>query len=157
MKSDDWFSKLVGKLVRTADYMSSILRQNYTMAERVNLVRASVSRGHETKLLNFRVTYLSEGAFRTQLREIFFEGEYRFDAETESPARISAWPRCSSNTSTLSHALLLLRQTLPRHPRYKRTSNRIIFRTSQRTIYFSQIPKAIIHFMSQPMWPGASG
>jgi hypothetical protein len=148
VKSDDWFSKLVGKLVRTADYMSSILRQNYTMAERVNLVRASVSRGHETKLLNFRVTYLSEGAFRTQLREIFFEGEYRFDA---------AWPRCSSNTSTLSHALLLLRQTLPRHPRYKRTSNRIIFRTSQRTIYFSQIPKAIIHFMSQPMWPGASG
>ncbi|MGB6721805.1 MAG: FkbM family methyltransferase [Terracidiphilus sp.] len=86
MKPNGWFSGLAGNLARATGYFSSFSCQRYTMAERAGLVRAALSRGQQTKFLGFWVSCLSKKAFRTQLREIFFECEYSFKAETDSPA-----------------------------------------------------------------------
>ena len=65
--------------------MTNATSQRYTIAERLSLVSARKPHGHETDLLKFHVTFLNEGVYQILLREIFFKGEYSFEAGTESP------------------------------------------------------------------------
>jgi FkbM family methyltransferase len=81
----DWFSNLALKIARVADFVGSIGRQNYTVAERLSVVRARRTHGLDARLLNFQVSFLAEGAYQLLLREIFFKGEYFFKANTDSP------------------------------------------------------------------------
>jgi FkbM family methyltransferase len=87
--------------------LSKMARLNYSAAERINLVRALRSRGHETDLLKFHVTYPSERWFRVLLKEIFFKGEYLFEAETDSPVILD----CGAN---IGLATLFFKYLYPR-------------------------------------------
>lgn len=58
---------------------------NYTLSERMNLLRARLSRQQKAKILNFDVEVLNQGSIQIALREIFILGEYRFDSHVESP------------------------------------------------------------------------
>jgi FkbM family methyltransferase len=57
----------------------------YSVRERLNLFRARTTRGLEAQVLDYKVKYLNRGSFRIALWEIFFKGEYRFTARTETP------------------------------------------------------------------------
>jgi FkbM family methyltransferase len=76
---------LISKSARFAFDFFETSRLNYTFAERANLVRARLSRGNKTKVLDFTVRKLNQGSFRIILWEIFFKGEYQFRAGIEDP------------------------------------------------------------------------
>lgn len=79
------WNSLISKLARFVDDFVRTARLNYTLAERLNLVAARLSRGDRTRVLWFRVRHLNRASFRIALREIFFEGDYRFEPKTDSP------------------------------------------------------------------------
>jgi FkbM family methyltransferase len=79
------FTKRVSWAVRAVEDIRRMSRLNYTVTEKASLVSALRSKGHETDLLDFHVSYLDEGSFRLLLKEIFFKGEYLFEAEGDSP------------------------------------------------------------------------
>lgn len=60
-------------------------RLNYIPAERKSLISSLRSKGNETDMLGYRVSYLDNDAFRYALREVFFDFDYGFEAETDSP------------------------------------------------------------------------
>jgi FkbM family methyltransferase len=83
-----WLAKSVSKTIRAAGDIGGIAGASgvpYTIKERVSLVRARMSRQNETGLLNYRVNYLNRASFRIVLREVFFQGEYFFESETDAP------------------------------------------------------------------------
>ncbi len=57
----------------------------YSVRERLSLLRARMTKGHEARVLDYKVKYLDRASFRIALWEIFFKGEYRFSARTEAP------------------------------------------------------------------------
>ncbi len=58
---------------------------NYTRGERFRLAFPGRFQHHRARLLNFNVNYLSEEWYRYLSGEIFIEGEYFFESETDSP------------------------------------------------------------------------
>jgi FkbM family methyltransferase len=86
VKLNDLLSRQVANVIQTASDIRRMLRLPYSTAERASLISALWSRGDETDLLGFHVSYLSDAPFRYALREVFFHGDYLFDAETNSPA-----------------------------------------------------------------------
>ena len=76
-------NKLKSTIGNAAGYIRGALRQNYTTRERINLVFSRLS--HSRKVLNFQITYLDKNAYSYLLEEIFLKGEYRFEANTDSP------------------------------------------------------------------------
>ena len=100
-------SKLASKIVRVAEFVDSILRQNYSAAERLSLLRARRPRRQEVNLLDYRVSYLSEGAYQLLLREIFFKGEYQFSSTTDSPLIVD----CGAN---IGLAMLFFKRLYPK-------------------------------------------
>jgi FkbM family methyltransferase len=85
LNPDNLLQKMATRVGRIADFVGSISRQNYTLGEQLNLLRARRPHNHETNLLNFRVSYRTEGAYRFLVREIFYKGGYVFEAGTDSP------------------------------------------------------------------------
>jgi FkbM family methyltransferase len=83
--TQSFLTKRWTNLLRTGKSISSMSRLNYSTRERASLLSALRSQGHETDLLNFHVSYLGEWPFRLQLEEIFFRGEYLFEAKSDSP------------------------------------------------------------------------
>jgi FkbM family methyltransferase len=57
----------------------------YSFKERVSLVISRRSHRQESKFLNFSMKHLGETSFKTVLSEVFFQGEYRFEAATDAP------------------------------------------------------------------------
>jgi FkbM family methyltransferase len=102
-----WFSERAFKIARVAEFSGSILRQNYTAGERLSLVRARRTRGHDVNLLNYRVSYLAEGSYQLLLREIFFREEYKFEAETDAPVILD----CGAN---IGMATLFFKRIYPK-------------------------------------------
>jgi FkbM family methyltransferase len=85
MKLPALVSQQVSSVVQTTSDIRRMARLPYSTAERANLILALRSRGHKADLLGFQVTYLGEAPFRWALREVFFHGDYLFDAGTDSP------------------------------------------------------------------------
>jgi FkbM family methyltransferase len=83
----------VTNLAQAATDFRRMSRLRFTPAERANLVAAFWSSGQQANLLGFRVSYLNRGSFRYALREVFFEGDYLFDAGTDEPVILD----CGSN------------------------------------------------------------
>jgi FkbM family methyltransferase len=80
-----YLTKQMSWVMRAVEDIRRMSQLNYTVAEKASLISALRAQGHETDLLNFHVNYLNERAFRFVLKEIFFKGEYVFEAETDSP------------------------------------------------------------------------
>jgi FkbM family methyltransferase len=99
----EWFSKPALKIARVADYTASIARRDYSFADLVSLVRARRPHGQETNLLGFRVSCLSQGAYQLLLREIFFKGEYIFQAQSDSPAILDCGANIGMATLFFKH------------------------------------------------------
>jgi FkbM family methyltransferase len=78
-------TKFFLKPARLIDIFLQTSKLNYTLPERINLVRAYASRNKEARLLDSRVKWLDLHSFRITLAEIFFNGQYRFDSENDSP------------------------------------------------------------------------
>jgi hypothetical protein len=85
MNASGLMSRLANKIVRVAEFVSSISSQKYTSGERLNLFRARRPHGQEVNLLNYRVSFLGVGSYQLLLREIFYKGEYQFEAGSNSP------------------------------------------------------------------------
>jgi FkbM family methyltransferase len=85
VKPNDLLSRQVANVIQTASDIRRMLWLRYSIAERASLISALWSRGRETDLLDFHVSYLSDAPFRYALREVFFHGDYLFDTETNSP------------------------------------------------------------------------
>lgn len=85
MKSFDKQNGRLSWMLEVADRVNSMSCLNYTLAEKAGLILTHRKRGNHAKLLDFQVTYPNLHAFRLLLSEIFFKGEYRFDARTEVP------------------------------------------------------------------------
>lgn len=85
MKLTRSLSQHAHDLIWKSKFIIKRSRMNYTLAERASLLRALRPRDHETNVLNFRVSCLGEEPFQHQLREIFFQGQYLFDAGVDRP------------------------------------------------------------------------
>lgn len=85
MSSNRWLTKLAHRVIRVSEFLTNATNQHYTNAERLSLVGARKPHGREAHLLKFHVSFLNEGAYQILLREIFFKGEYFFEAGTDSP------------------------------------------------------------------------
>ena len=85
MKLNGSFSKQVSRVSRAVDSIKRMSRLHYSPSEWASLISALRARGLETDVLDFHVSYLSNGPFRYALREVFFYGEYLFDAGTDTP------------------------------------------------------------------------
>jgi FkbM family methyltransferase len=85
MKSSDLLVKRIGRIGQRVSRIGSMLRMDYSMAERMSLVSASRSSGHEVDLLEFHVSHVNSFAFQYALREIFIKGDYRFNSEKDCP------------------------------------------------------------------------
>ncbi len=85
MSLRETLSRLAFKIARVTNFVGAISSQNYSGSELLSLIRARRTSGGEAKILKFRVKFLDPGAYQLLLREIFFDGQYRFDAGTDSP------------------------------------------------------------------------
>lgn len=89
MRVTESFSRQVSKVYESVrDTRRDQIRLTslkYSTAERASLISSLRSTGNETDLLGFRVSYLDNEAFQYALREVFFNNDYGFEAETDSP------------------------------------------------------------------------
>lgn len=89
LKLHGLFSSLDLKLAGLAHQVRSLASlpgQGYTFLERLGLVRALRSRHPEVRFLGFRLARLNRPCFNIVLNEIFFLGEYHFQAQSQTPS-----------------------------------------------------------------------
>jgi len=103
MSSRNGLAKLAEKVARVAEYFVGLSSQNYSSAERRSLLRARRTDGQHAKLFNYRVTYINEGAYQLLLREIFFKGEYAFQAQTDAPVILDCGANIGMATLYFKH------------------------------------------------------
>ncbi len=65
--------------------IGQMARLHYRAADIASLATAMNSKGHETDLLGFHVSYLDEEPFHYALREVFVHADYLFETENDAP------------------------------------------------------------------------
>ena len=107
MTISESFSHQASNLVQSVRDMRKLSLMHYSAAERASLISALRSKGHETDLLGFHVSYLNDVAFHFVLREVFFNCDYLMDSETDSPVILD----CGAN---IGLATLFFKRHFPR-------------------------------------------
>lgn len=74
-----------GRIPSIASLLDSVSRQGYSLREQLCLILSHRASVPPVKVLGFEVDYLNVHAFRIALGEIFFKGDYQFEAGTDSP------------------------------------------------------------------------